>query len=242
MKILITGGASGLGEAITHRLAADPENHVYFTFHLSKKNAAKIESECKNTTAVHCNFLEQSDIILLQGKIAELDIDVLINNAYTGDFIQSHFHKTAVGDFLASYEANILPVISITQSAIDHFRKKRSGKIITVLTALLAVTATAPIGSSVYAANKAYLAELCKAWANENKKFNISSNAISPSMMLTGMTGKLDERLVEQMAGQEPGNKLLTVEETANAVAWFVNAPQEITGMDTLVKPGTHVV
>lgn len=240
MKILITGGASGLGEAITRRLATDPENHVYFTFHFSESNAAKIENECKNTTRIHCNFLELSDIKILQNKIAELDIDVLINNAYIGDFIQSYFHKTAVSDFLASYEANILPVISITQSAIDLFRKKKSGKIITVLTALLA--GAAPIGSAVYAANKAYLAELCKAWANENKKFNISSNTISPSMMLTGMTNKLDERLLEQMQAQEPGNKLLTVEETANAVAWFVNAPKEITGMDTLVKPGKHVV
>ena len=240
MKILITGGASGLGEAITRRLAVDPENHVYFTFHHSEKNAKMIDGEFKNATSVHCNFQDQSDINLLQNKIGEIDIDVLINNAYTGDFILSHFHKTAVGDFLTSFESNILPVISITQSAIDLFRKKRSGKIITVLTSLL--SGTAPIGSSVYAANKAYLAELSKAWANENKKFNISSNTVSPSLMVTGLTDKLDERLLEQMAEQEPEKKLLTVEEAANAVFWFVNAPQEITGMNKLLKPGGHVV
>lgn len=237
MIILVTGGASGLGEAITRRLAADPENHVYFTFHHSVEKAAQLGNELKNTSAVHCDFLNQKDIKSLQERIGDMNIDVLINNAYTG-FTQSHFHKTDAQDFLAAFEWNILPVISITQSAIVNFRKKRSGKIITVLTAFL--HKIPPIGTSVYVANKAYLSELCKAWAYENKKFNISSNTVSPSLMLTGMTNKLDERILEQIAEHEPGKRLLSVEEAANAVAWFVNAPKETTGLDKLVKPGDY--
>lgn len=240
MIIFVTGGASGLGEAITRKLAGDKMNHVYFTFHQSIEKAKRIESDFENTTAIRCDFQNESDIKNLQENIRLKDADVLINNAYTGDFIQSYFHKTTTENFRVAFETNILPVISITQSVINHFRIKKSGKIITILTAVLA--GTPPFGSAVYAANKAYLAELCKVWANENKKFNISSNTVSPSFMLTGMTQKLDERLIEQIREQEPGKKLLTVEETANAVAYFVNAPQEITGIDTLIKPVAYVI
>ncbi len=240
MIIFVTGGASGLGEAITRKLADDKMNHVYFTFHHSAENAKKIETELKNTTAIHCNFLNETDIQHLQEKIGTLDADVLVNNAYTGSFIQSYFHKMPVEEFRTGFESNLIPVITITQSAINHFRKKKYGKIITILTAVL--QRTPPMGTAVYMANKAYLAALCKVWANENKKFTISSNTVSPSFMITGMTQELDERLIEQIAEQEPGKKLLTVEETANAVAFFVNAPQEITGVDKIINPGEYVI
>lgn len=241
MIILVTGGASGLGEAITRQLAGNKTHHVYFTFHQSEEKAGEIEAELPNTTAIHCDFQNEADLRNIQEKIGKLEIDVLVNNAYAGDFNQSHFHKIPPESFRAAFEANLVPTIAVTQAAINCFRKKKSGKIITILTSYLEDDMP-PVGVAVYVANKAYLAELCKVWANENRKFNISSNMVSPSFMLTGMTRNLDERLIEQIKEKQPGGKLLTVEETAKTVDYFVNAPQEITGINLVVKSASHVV
>lgn len=239
MNILITGGASGLGGAITSLLAGDRQNKIYFTYSKSDENAKKIESEFANTQSIKCDFSNSTEITSLKNNIKEFDIDVLINNAYTGSFLKSYFHKTNSNDYLKGFVENIIPTIEITQAIINEFRKKKEGKIITILSA--ALVNTAPIGSSVYVANKSYLASLVKTWAIENAKFNISSNAISPSFMKTSLTADIDDRLVEQMIENHPYKKLLTIEEAAASVLFLVNASSQINGMDIVINAGTNI-
>jgi NAD(P)-dependent dehydrogenase (short-subunit alcohol dehydrogenase family) len=239
MNILITGGASGLGEAITKKLASNLQNKIFFTFSKSKDNAKKIEEEFLNTTSIKCDFGNTKELELLIDKINDIDIDVLINNAYSGSFLNSYFHKTNDEDFLNGFATNVFPTIKITKATISLFRKKRSGKIITILSA--ALINTPPIGSSVYVANKSYLSSLVKIWATENAKFNITSNSISPSFMKTSLTSSFDERLVEQMIENHPYKKLLTVEEVAETVSFLVNATNHINGIDFLINAGTNI-
>ena len=93
MIILVTGGASGLGEAITRRLAAEPGHRVYFTYCKSEVNAKIIEADLPNAESIKCDFRNENDILSLQNQVASLEIDVLINNAYPGSFIDTHFYK-----------------------------------------------------------------------------------------------------------------------------------------------------
>ncbi len=239
MNILITGGASGLGEAITRKLVQDSECKVYFTYSKSHINALKIETEFPNAFSIKCDYTNATEVDELKEKIDRLNIDILINNAYNGGFIQSYFHKTAPIDFLNDFKANILPTIFITQSAISCFRKKKNGKIITILTA--ALINTPPIGSSVYSANKAYMEELTKVWATENVKFNISSNSVSPSFMPTGLTADVDERIVEQMQENHPLKKLLTTEEVADTVFFLTKASPQINGINIVLNAATNI-
>jgi len=219
MNILITGGASGLGEAITRNFAKDSDNKVYFTFHASDEKAKAIENDFPNAAGLRCNFKNAEDVASLQSKLSELNLDVLINNAYSGEPIKTYFHKIDADVFATEFQDNLIPTIKITQAAIASFRKKKSGKIITVLTSFL--LNTPPTGSAVYLANKAYLASLVKTWATENGKYNITSNSISPSFMLSGLTKDVDERVIEQMVESHPLKKLLTLQETADAVLFM---------------------
>lgn len=158
----------------------------------------------------------------------------MINNAYSGDFLKSHFHKISSNDFLSDFKENIIPVIEITQEVLKFFRKKKNGKIITILTS--ALVELPPVGSSVYIANKAYLEKLTKVWANENAKFNITSNSVSPSFMQTYFTSKVDERIIEQMISNHNLKKLLTVEEVAETVSFLTTASSQINGVDIVLN------
>lgn len=239
MNILITGGASGLGESITRILAKDQNNTIYFTYSNSKSNAESIEAEFSNTHSIKCDFRVGEELKSLTDEMQRFGLDVLINNAYLGEFTKSYFHKTATDDFLNDFKENIIPTIEITQSAITGFRKKKRGKIITILTS--ALLNLPPIGSSVYIANKAYLEKLTKVWASENLKFNITSNSISPSFMKTKLTAGLDERLVEQIANNHPLKEILTIEEVAESVAYLVHATYQINGVDLVLNAGVNI-
>jgi len=239
MNILITGGASGLGEAITRVLAKDKNNTVYFTYNRSNTRAFEIQEDLKNTIPIKCNFKDSKELLFLIEKIKEIDLDTLINNVYSGDYLKTHFHKIKPQDFLNDFENSIIPTIKITQTALKQFRKKKNGKIITVLTS--ALINTPPVGSSVYVANKAYLERLTKVWASENIKFNITSNSISPSLMQTNLTANVDERLVEQIINNHPLRKILTVNEVADTVDFLVNTSSQINGVDIIMNAGINI-
>jgi len=240
MNILITGGASGLGEAITYKLADNTNDKIFFTFHSSSEKARDIENKYSNAKRIQCDFKIQADIDSLLAYIENADIDVLINNAFTSKATPKHFHKIDISVFSDNFNANIIPVVRITQKAILHFRKKKFGKIINILSS--AMLDNPPVGWSEYVAEKAYLASLSKSWATENSAFNITSNSISPSFMQTGLTFNTDERLIEDIKESHPFKQLLTTNEVSDAVLFLSRCSQQINGINLIMNAGTHVI
>jgi NAD(P)-dependent dehydrogenase (short-subunit alcohol dehydrogenase family) len=234
MNFLITGGASGLGFAISRLLARHyPDGKIYFTFFSSEKNKMHLETEFANAHGIKCNFLEQENIADLVAFIEKSDIDVLINNALTG-LVKQYAHKLSAQDISASFAADVLSTIQITNSFIGCARKKKAGKIITILSA--ALEGMPPTGWSVYTANKNYLLSMHKSWAVENKNFCITSNCISPGFMATSLHAAEDERVVENMIAQHPLKKLLTVEEVADTVLYLCAASQQINAQNIIIN------
>ena len=182
MKILVTGGASGLGKAIVELLAAQG-HHLVITYHSSIDSANALK-ERLNVTTLQCDFHSKESIAKLQEQIESLDLDILINNALP-KFDKKHFHKQTPQTFIDSFQHSVYPILCITKTAIRQFRKKKFGKIINILSSV--IINKPPIGWSVYTANKAYLLSMNKTWATENAKYNITSNAISPAFMDTSL-------------------------------------------------------
>jgi 3-oxoacyl-[acyl-carrier protein] reductase len=239
MNILVTGGASGLGAVITRKLADTPGNKVFFTFHQSEDKAVAMEKELPQVEAIHCDFNEPKDVEKLCSMISGFDLDVLINNAIVG-MSKTHFHKITPDTFLNSFNINVLPTLQITQQAILSFRRKKFGKIITILTSYLANRP--PTGLSEYVANKAYLQSMSKSWARESATYNITSNCISPSMMSTPLTQELDERVVEEIINSQPLRRLVTLDEVAETVDSLVGITQQINGVNLLINGGMDVI
>ena len=239
MNILITGGASGLGKAITLNLASSPQNKIYITYSNSVDAALEIQNQYPNCIPVLCDFYKQESVQAVAEKISSWNIDVLINNAFTG-MIKKHSHKIPLESFENSFKVNVLPVVALTQAAVKVFRKKKFGKIITILSSV--IVANPPIGWSLYAAEKEYLRALSKSWAIELKKYNVTSNSISPSFMLTALNQNTDERILGQMIDAHPLKKLLTPEEVASSVSFLVDSTQQINGINLVINAAENVI
>ncbi len=238
MNILITGGASGLGEAVV-RKCAEKQHQVLFSYARSKQKAENLETQYVNVKSFFCDFRQETSVDALCSKISEMDIDVIINNAWT-DLKVQHFHQIQAQTFLNTFQYNVLPTLKLTQSALSIFRNKKFGKIITILSA--ALVSNPPIGWADYVAAKQYLASMSKSWAVENAKFNITSNCISPAFMQTALTVDTDERIVENMSKQHPLKRLLTVEETAESVMYFLEASQQINATNLVINAAERII
>ncbi|MCT4665907.1 MAG: SDR family oxidoreductase [Flavobacteriales bacterium] len=238
MNILVTGGASGLGASISKILAKNPENKIYFTYASSQVKAFEICKQFDNMEALFCDFSEAQSLHDFLTKLGEMDIDILINNALTG-YEMKHFHKLPSHTFVNSFVQNVQSTVMITQELLKHFKKKKNGRIITVLTSYL--INKPPVGLSEYVANKAYLHSMVKSWATEFAKYGIASNAISPSFMQTNLTSDTDERIIEGMEMNHPLKTLLTTDEVAEAVEFLTRVTPHYNGQNLVINGSENI-
>lgn len=241
MNILITGGTSGLGKATVELMAKDG-HQVYFSYLVTEeftKAAEDLMRQYDNVKAEPLNFCEPESVDAFCEKMKEWSIDVLVNCTYVGRPQTTYFHKIEPEEFLKAFQFNIIPTVKITQTAIEGMKKRKFGKIINIITE--AVIGLPPMGYTLYAANKAYLMELSNVWNKEYTRFNITSNCILPAYMQTKFA-EVDERILEQMQQEHPLKQLLTVEEVAQAVKFFVDASQQVNGVKLPINAGTMLM
>lgn len=238
MNVVITGGASGLGKSISETLLKDSGNRLLVTYRTPSETVEQWKANAQ-LTLVQCDFADDNSINNLLQQIEAFAPEALINNANSG-YREEYFHKTEDAIVEQSFSVNVLATIKITRKCISLFRKKKSGRIINILSSVLA--GNPPVGWSVYTAEKAYLAALNKSWATENAAFKITSNAISPEFMQTSMTSGTDERIVEQMVGSHPLKKLLSTEEVAEAVEFFLHCSPHINGTHLIINSAKNVI
>ena len=239
MNVIVTGGSSGLGKAIVEQTSSKADS-VLFTYRTHEDLAKKMESEYSNTRALFCDFENEECIESFIETIRENSPDVLVNNAYGGYTIGDYFYRTPIEDFEQAFRINVIPLIRITQATIKEFRKKRSGKIITILSS--AIVGTPPMGYSVYAATKAYIGQLVKLWSKEYIQYGITSNAVSPDFMQTKLTEDTDDLIKERILEQSPLKTYLTVSEVADVVVKLVDSPKYVNGVNIPVNAGSNII
>ena len=238
MNIFLTGGASGLGLEIFDVLAK-AGHRVIFTYNKSKPQAIDNVANHKNCLMFHCDFYDQSSINSLLDQIQLLDIDVLINNALPS-IEACQFQRINIDDLTKSFLHNVQPVLRITQACLENFRINRRGRVITILSSYL--INSPPTGYSEYTANKAYLASMSKSWANENAKFGITVNTISPSTIDTNLNSKIDKRLLENLASNNPFKKLVSPNDVAKIIEFLITSPIQLNANNLILNGGENVI
>ena len=240
MNILVTGGSSGLGKSIVNLLSSNKNNKIFFTYNSNKKEDYDGQNKFLNINKYYCNFNDNTSVVEFCNEIQNFDLDVLINNAYSGPALNKIFTRTNIDEIKDSFESNILSTILITKEVLKTFKLKKSGKIINILSSYL--IGPPPIGTSIYTANKAYLSQLTKIWSKELIKFNITTNSISPEFMKTNFTKDIDERIVEQIKNNNPLKKLLKSEEIAQIIKWMINSTEHLNGVNIPVNAGQNLI
>lgn len=239
MNIIITGGSSGLGKALVEACAASAEHQVLFTYCRHEDEAQALAGKYANIRAVQVDFTDEASVGLFVQRLADEQVDVLINNAYAGNPQGIHFHKTAPEDFAQAFHWNVMPVIRITQACAQGMRKRKFGKIINIITSY--VMDVPPTGFSVYTATKAYIRQLSKSWSKELGRFNVTSNCILPDYMQTDF-GKVEDFQLEQMKEAHPLKTLLQPEEVAGIIVSLLGASQQFNGVEIPINAAQHMM
>jgi NAD(P)-dependent dehydrogenase (short-subunit alcohol dehydrogenase family) len=225
-KVVLTGGSSGIGKEINIFLL-EKGYEVLFTYCHSEETAKELEQTYPGSRAFQIDFTSDNRMHDFFAAIDEFDPDILINNYYSGTFIDTYFHKTDVEKILNDFRNNIIPTLQITQKCINIFRKKKLGRIINILSSSLIAPA---VGTSVYNSNKAYLLQMSKSWALENVKFGITCNAVSPSFIPTDFHKDMDDRMKDMILSGYPLKEKLEGGDIARVIELCINGGKHFNG------------
>jgi 3-oxoacyl-[acyl-carrier protein] reductase len=184
---LVTGGGTGLGRAISLKLAEDGVN-IAVNYSRSKDEAEKsaLDARALGVKAITVQA-DVSSAASVEKAVAETEralgrLDILVNNAGMTKFVPfKDLDGLNEDDWLAMYKTNTLSIFFASRAAAKVMRKTGGGRIVnTVSNAGLR-----PQGSSMaYSVSKAAGIHVTKCLAVALAP-EISVNAVAPGLLLT---------------------------------------------------------
>ncbi|MGY3793087.1 3-oxoacyl-[acyl-carrier-protein] reductase [uncultured Aquimarina sp.] len=220
---IITGATRGIGKGIAQVFAKNGAN-VAFTFSSSVDAATELEKELNDlgvkAKAYQSNAasFEQSESLVKDVLENFGSIDVLVNNA--GITKDNLLMRMSEEDFDKVIEINLKSVFNMTKAVQRTMLKQRKGSIIN-MSSVVGVKGNA--GQANYAASKAGIIGFSKSVALELGSRNIRSNVIAPGFIETEMTGKLDDKVVDEWRKAIPLKRGGSPEDIANACLFLAS-------------------
>lgn len=250
---VVTGGTSGIGQAIAVRLAAEGA-HVAINYRQDPQSARQTDElvhqaleECRHAIETHGvdHILVQADVSseaqieeMFAETIAKLGgVDILINNA--GIQIQADSDQMTTADFDRVLAVNLRGAFIAARQAIQHFLSAGKPGIIINISSVHQVIPKPQFLS--YAVSKGGMQNLTRTLALEYARYNIRVNAVGPGATITPINrGWIDDP--EKKAAVEahiPLRRAGTAEEMAAVTAFLCSDEAAyITGQTLFVDGG----
>jgi 2-dehydro-3-deoxy-L-rhamnonate dehydrogenase (NAD+) len=220
-RAIVTGGAQGIGHAISERLLQSGAQVLMWDI-----DAAKMDAACKALGAlgpVSGQVVELTDDAAVgaatQAALAGGRIDILVNNAgITGGNATTWDLDPAV--WRRVIEVNLIAPYLTCRHVAPAMIAAGYGRIVNI--ASVAGKEGNP-NASHYSASKAGLIALTKSLAKETATKGLLVNAITPAVARTAMFDQMTQAHIDYMLGKIPMGRFLEVQEIAAMVAWLAS-------------------
>ena len=242
---IITGGAQGIGEAITRKLASEGAAVSILDIQPDKAKVVADDIVAKGGHAIAVKMDITDSLEVKQAVKAVEDklgkVDILVNNAgweKTMPFIEL---TEELWDKIIAI--NLRGHITVTRAVLDGMISRNYGKIVSIGSDAGRAGSS---GESVYSACKGGIISLTKTLARELIRYNILVNCVCPGPIDTAMMGDMlnnNPRLAEALTKAIPMRRLGKPEEIANAVAFLASDEASyVTGQTLSVSGGLTMI
>jgi 3-oxoacyl-[acyl-carrier protein] reductase len=219
---IVTGGAQGIGRAISERLAREGATVVIADLKdaVGVATAEAITASGGRAEFVHAD-VTRADAVAALVKHA-LDehgrIDVLVNNV--GITRDGLFMMMPEDDWDLVMLVNLKSVFTVSKAVVRPMMKQRRGRIVNI-SSVAGLAGNA--GQANYSASKAGIVGLTKTLAKELGPRGITVNAVAPGFIPTELTKDLPADLIKKAEELTPLGRLGTVDDVASVVAFLAS-------------------
>ena len=234
---LVTGGTSGIGEAIC--LALKNAGFTVVATYAGNDEAAK---QFTADTGIEAHRFDVGDYDACQSEVAKIQsevgpVEVLINNA--GITRDGTMHKMTFEQWNQVIQTNLTSCFNMCHAVLDGMRERGFGRIVNIGS----INGQAgQYGQVNYAAAKSGIHGFTKALAQEGAGKGITVNAIAPGYIATEMVRAVPENVLEKIVARIPVGRLGEASEIARGVV-FLTADDAgfITGSTLSINGGQHM-
>jgi len=218
---VVTGAATGIGEAIARRLSAAGAKVAVADLDL--EGATRVAQSIAGAAFPIAIDITRADLVkqAIEDVITRTgQIDVLVNNAGIAGRAAPLWEQTDE-DWQQVIAVNMTGVFNCCRAVISHMRSRKYGRIVNV--ASIAGKEGNP-NMTGYSATKAAVIAFTKSLGKEVATEGICVNAITPAVVRTRILGQLTQAQIDYMTERIPMRRTGTPEEIA-AVVHFLASP-----------------
>ncbi|MBO7921813.1 SDR family NAD(P)-dependent oxidoreductase [Alteromonas naphthalenivorans] len=247
-RVLVTGGASGIGGAISSELAA--QGATVFVHYYSSKHAVEelqqevVESGVGEIIPLQADLTKEESVNAFANDVANLTstLDILVNN--TGDLVERHTLSDIKNDFWEQVMAvNVTSMMMVTRALLPMLKQAEDGASIVNLSSL-AGRKGGHGGSLAYSTSKGAVLTFSRSLAAELAGDGIRVNSVTPGLILgtrfhaTHTTDESANKTISEIPLKRAGNPL----DVARAVAFFASEYNGfITGATLDINGGVYM-
>lgn len=247
---VVTGGASGLGEGLSRRFAAEGAKVLIGDIDRDA-GAALVADIGADGLFVEADVSRLDQVSGLVSTAVERfgGLHVMVNNAGVSGTMHRRFLDDDFSDFDKIMAVNLRAVMAGTRDAARHMRDAGGGSIINI-TSIGGILAGG--GVMTYRASKAAVIQFTKSAAIELAHYDIRVNAIAPGNIATAIVRKsasredlekleeFEAKIREQMRNDRPLKREGTADDVAEAALYFAtDRSRYVTGTVLPVDGGT---
>jgi len=217
---IVTGAATGIGEAIARRLHAS--GAIVAVVDLDLEGARHVAASLSGF-AVQADVADARSVAAAVQQIVDLTngrIDILVNNAGIAGPAAPIWEQTDE-DWQRNLAVNLTGVFNFCRAVVPHMRSRGYGRIVNI--ASIAGKEGNP-RMTPYSASKAGVIGLTKALGKELATEGICVNAVAPAVVQTRILDQLTPEQVAYMTDRIPMKRTGRPEEIA-AVVHFLSSP-----------------
>jgi NAD(P)-dependent dehydrogenase (short-subunit alcohol dehydrogenase family) len=216
---LVTGGARGIGLAISTKLA-DRGVKVAVGYSRGAEAATSFAAAHEGATIHQGNIGVAADCERVIDEVLDQhgQLDILVNNA--GITIDRTVRKMSVEDWDRVVGINLSGAFYLSRAVLQHMLDRGYGRIINISSV---IGEKGNIGQANYAAAKSGLFGLTNSLALETARKGITVNSVAPGFIATEMVSAMPEEVLNRVIAQIPVGRLGEPEEIARVVVFLAD-------------------
>ncbi|MBB6215560.1 3-oxoacyl-[acyl-carrier protein] reductase [Anaerosolibacter carboniphilus] len=219
---IVTGGGRGIGETTCLRFAEEGAKVVVADLNETdvQNVAAKIKAAGGEAVGIAVNVTDRDQVDKMIGDAVDQygRLDILVNNA--GITADAKLEKMTEEQWDRVIDVNLKGVFNCSQAAAKVMTGQGAG---VILNASSVVGVYGNFGQTNYAATKWGVIGMAKSWAKELGPKGIRVNAVAPGFIMTPMTEKMPEKVLDMMKDKSPLKSLGYPEDIANAYVFLAS-------------------